>query len=143
MTLPIGCYPGPNVLACSRPRNSRVLESRRIAACSDDSASATVDGVGTSLAGTVGQRPGAAVHARGRPCRTPRGWLSLTPKRRETSGPCCAETPALLAFRPACDQACARRPRVPAPEQRDHGLRRSGFVAARAWRYPTQAPAQQ
>ena len=45
MTLPIGCYAGPNVLACSRPRNSRVLELRHTAACSDKSASATVDGV--------------------------------------------------------------------------------------------------
>ena len=31
------------------------LESRQIAACSDDSASAKVDGVGTSLAGAVGR----------------------------------------------------------------------------------------
>ena len=53
MTLPIGCYAGQNMLACSRPQNSRVLESRHIAACSDDSTSATVDGVGTSLAGVV------------------------------------------------------------------------------------------
>ena len=29
------------------------------------------------------QRPGAVVHARGRPRRTPRGWLSPAPKRRE------------------------------------------------------------
>ena len=43
------------MLACRRPRNSRVLESRQIAACSDDSASAKVDGVGTSLAGAVGR----------------------------------------------------------------------------------------
>ena len=43
------------MLACRRPRNSLVLESRQIAACSDDSASAKVDGVGTSLAGAVGR----------------------------------------------------------------------------------------
>ena len=55
MTLPIGCYAGPNVLACSRPRNSRVLESRNIAACSDGSSSATVEGVGTTLARAVGR----------------------------------------------------------------------------------------
>ena len=41
------------MLACSRPRNSRVLESHHIAACSDDSALAMVDGVGTLLAGAV------------------------------------------------------------------------------------------
>ena len=90
-----------------------------------------------------GQRPGAVVCARGRPRRTPRGWLSPVPKRRETSDPYCAKTPASLASRPACNQACARRPRVPAPEQRDHGLRRSGFVAARVRRYRTQAPTRQ
>ena len=55
MTLPVGCYARPNVLACSRPQNSRVLEQRQIAACSDDFASATVDGVSTSLAGAVGR----------------------------------------------------------------------------------------
>ena len=55
ITLPIGCYAGPNVLACRRLRNSRVLESRQIAACSDDSVSPKVDGVGTSLAGAVGR----------------------------------------------------------------------------------------
>ena len=90
-----------------------------------------------------GQRPGAVVHARGRPRRTPRGWLSPAPKRRETSDSCCAETPASLASRPVYDQAYVRRPRAPAPEQRDHVLRRSGFVAPRVRRYRTQAPARQ
>ena len=41
--------------ACSRPRNSRALEPRHILACSDDSASVTIDGVGRSLAGAVGR----------------------------------------------------------------------------------------
>ena len=89
------------------------------------------------------QRPGAVVHARGTPRGTPRGWLSPAPKRRETSNPCCAETPASLASRPACDQAYVRRPYVPVPEQRDHGLVRSGFVAVRVRRYQTQASARQ
>ena len=90
-----------------------------------------------------GQRPGAVVHARGWPRRTPRGWLSPAPKRRETSDPCRAETPTSIASRPACDQAYVRRPRVPAPEQRDHVLGRSGFMAARVRRYRTQTPARQ
>ena len=55
ITLPIGCYAGPNVWACSRPLNSRALRPRHISACSDDSASAMVDGVGRSLAGAVGR----------------------------------------------------------------------------------------
>ena len=55
ITLPIGYYAGPNVLDCSRPRNYRVLEPRHISACSDDSASETVGGIGTSLAGAVGR----------------------------------------------------------------------------------------
>ena len=135
------------MFAFSRLRNSRVLESRHIEACSDDSGSARVDGVGTSLARAVGrsegQRPGVAVRACGRPRRAPRGWLSPAPKRCETSDPCCAETPVSLEFRPACDQACASRPRVPATQQRDHGLRRSGLVAVRVRRYRTQAPARQ
>ena len=97
------------MLACSRPRNFRVLELRHIAAYSDESASATVDEVGTSL---------AVANARERPRRTLLGWLSPAPKRRETLNPYCAETPASLACRPACDQVCGRRPHVPAPEQR-------------------------
>ena len=55
ITLPIDCYAGSNVLACSRPRNSHVLEPRHIAACFDDSALVMVDGIGTSLAGAVGR----------------------------------------------------------------------------------------
>ena len=54
ITLPIGCYAGPNVWACSRPLNSRALEPRHISAYSDDSASAMVDGIGRSLVGAVG-----------------------------------------------------------------------------------------
>ena len=54
-TLPIDCYAGPNVWACSRPLNSRALEPRHILACSDASASATVDGVGGSLVGAFGR----------------------------------------------------------------------------------------
>ena len=52
------------MLVCSRPRNSRVLEPCHISACSDDSASAMVDGIGTSLAGAVGgQRRKASSNA--------------------------------------------------------------------------------
>ena len=53
ITLPIGCYAGSNVLTYSRPRNFRALELRHTAACSDESAPAMVDEVGTSLAGAV------------------------------------------------------------------------------------------
>ena len=90
-----------------------------------------------------GQRSGAVVHARGRPHRTPRGWLSPTPKRRETLDPRCADNPASLASRPACDQAYVCPPHLQVSEQRDHGLGRSGFVAARMRCYRTQAPARQ
>ena len=55
ITLPIGCYAGPNGWAWSRPRNSCALEPHHISPCPDDSASATVDGVGRSLAGAVGR----------------------------------------------------------------------------------------
>ena len=67
-----------------------------------------------------------AIHALGRPRRTPRGWSSLAPIRHGTSNPCGGEIPSTRAFRLAYDQACARVPRAPVPEQRDRELRRGG-----------------
>ena len=51
--LPIDCYAGPNVWACSRPLNFLAVEPRNISACSNAFALEIVDGVARSLAGAV------------------------------------------------------------------------------------------
>ena len=55
MTIHTHTHTGPKVWTCSSPLNSPALDLRQISACSDASASATVDGAHKSLAGALGR----------------------------------------------------------------------------------------